>query len=215
MITRKIEISTWDVPFAKIPSDIHDLLSEADILAYESGARYFKDAAKRTGEPALYDALNLLDDNHSMRVYLEKEDNAPWLCWFGFTYVAERRHIRFRPSSNAILQESMPMRLRKVYENFGGINDDRSGDYGLVPPEMIVLASESGWHFIPDILDTACKCWLFYSFGNGDYIGWHEDGRCLMLNHEEECFDELDLDAFLDDYFRYDILALECPQNVS
>jgi hypothetical protein len=211
MISRKIEIYSWDVPFEKLPNDIRALLSENDEAAYKAGAQYFKDAASRTGEPDLINVLARLGDDHPMRVYLEKQDEEPWICWFGFTFVAEGRHVRFRPPSSAPLPPSIPARLRTIYENLGGINDDNSGDYGLLPPEKIIRASDSGHYFIPNILEESQKCWLFHSFGNGDYTGWSEDGEGAMLNHEVECLDSLDLDEFLNDYFRFDILGLEYP----
>lgn len=211
MISRKIEVHTWDMPFEKLPSDVCELLSEADVVAYKNGARYFKDAAARIGEPDLIEVLARLDDDQAMRVYLEKQDDDPWICWFGFTFVAEGRHVRFRPPSGAALPPSIPARLRRVYEHLGGINDDPSGDYGLIPAEQIIRASDSGWHFIPDILDASRKCWLFHSYGNGDYTGWKEDGGGVILNHEEECLDDVDLEEFLNDYFRFDILGLEYP----
>lgn len=209
MIKRLIEIRAWDVPFEKLPADVRGILSEEDATAYQNGAKYFKAAASRIGEPALNKVLARLDDDQAMRVYLEKEDDAPWICWFGFTFVSERRHVRFRPPSSVALPTSIPARLRKIYENLGGINNDSSGSYGLIPPENFIRASDSGWYFIPGILDAARKCWLFHSHGNGDYTGWNDDGGCSVLNHEEECLDDLDLDEFLDDYFQYEILGLE------
>ena len=46
------------------------------------------------------------------------------------------------------------------------------------------------------------EIWFFYSFGNGDYLGWGKDGAGLVLNHEEECVDIIDLDDFLSYWFR-------------
>ncbi len=213
MITRKIEILSWDVPFERLPADILALLSNQDQEAYRNGGKYFKEAALQIGESGLCEVLNCLDDNHPTRVYLDKDDDSPWLSWFGFTFFAERRHVCFRPAQQFVqLPPSTPDRLRRFYAHLGGLNDERGGDNGILPPERIRRVSDSDHHFVDDLGELASECWMFHSFGNGDYTCWHESGRGFLLNHEEESLDELILDEFLDDYFRFGILNIDRPE---
>jgi hypothetical protein len=210
MISRKIEIRSWEMPFAKLPVDIARLLTDAEGEAYRKGAAYFKGAARLLGEPGLCGVLDRLADDHPTRVYLDQEDDLPWFAWFGFTFVVERRHVCFRPAQPSIaLPDSIPVRLRRFYSHFGGLNDDRSGDFGIIPPERISRVSDADFYFIDDRDDIASHCWMFHSFGNGDYTCWHEDGRGFLLNHEEESLDELPLNEFLDDYFQFGVLGHE------
>lgn len=203
ILQRRIDIAANEAPLENVPADILEILSDLEKDAYSRGAAFFKDVASKVAEPVIGQLLGQLDDGHYMRVYLEKRDEKPWICWFGFTFMPHGTHLRFRPTPVGVdLPSGMPERLREIYSHFGGINVLEECDNGLLPPEEFKRAADSGYdYFMSKYSDVAQKCWKFYEECNGDYTSWHEDGRAFSLNHEEECFEERDLDAFLDRYF--------------
>ena len=83
----------------------------------------------------------------------------------------------------------------------GGIRDQAGTEYGLQPPESIILLSECEWDFVENYdadPDTIC---LFFSFGNGDYVGWDRAQDGILIDHERSAMERCDLNEFLDTHF--------------
>ncbi|MBN1851717.1 MAG: hypothetical protein JW829_03305 [Pirellulales bacterium] len=201
-ISRKIEICAWEVHHCDLPNDIAGVLTKAEMEAYAVGAPYFIRLAHQSGEAKLVSLLETLDDDQPMRVYLEREDDNPWLVWFGFVFRFNCQQPRFRlPAIERQLPENIPERLRRIYSAFGGITDDTGTGSGILAPEMIMTLSGSGWDFIHGFELDPDESHLFYSFGNGDYVGWDGVGHGIMLDHERSTIEEGDLNEFLDMQF--------------
>ena len=135
-----------------------------------------------------------------MRVSLRASDSV-WKCWFGITFLRDRSHWKIRVTDSEVtIPECMPERVKRIYGAFGGLYTEQ-GRLGFLPPDEIFILDNWGGAKLGNQEMRRCM-WVFYTYGTGDFVCCNRLGNALLLNHEEESLEELDMDEFLDEALR-------------
>ena len=196
-------IRASEISFSELPDQLREQFRPEEVSAYIAGTASFKDAVTKLDEPLLVSLFQCFDNDHPLWVYIESEDCATNLIWFGFSHYDLVHQPQFRLQSPKGLPMRVPPRVRRMYGVFGGIRFDSHLSGGLLPPEKVMSLSS-----ISSLPRKKCQMdgteneeyYAFLSYGNGDYL-------CLMMlvdvrcsDHERRVAEEADLDFGIDHF---------------
>lgn len=201
------EIRVFETPWSELPDYVTSCFSPQEYFAYEQGAKFFKNAAKETGESSLAELVGSLDDDQPMFTYVERNGNEKPAIWFGFTYLTLEHQPQFKLAVGNGETLPLPKRLATLFDVFSGIRAHQQDEGGFhAPRRMTEVEIEPYAASFEDV--TSHLFIQFFNYGNGDLVACIDDETAVLFQHETNDVLTRDLDEFLDDCFA-DLVAKE------